>query len=163
MTTVDRDPGRAEAIDEVEEALRRLTDSVRATMRDAAKEIDPSLSLFGLKILQQLKRCGPTHSGAVAEMLLVDKSAISRLSRHLEDLGLIEVQCDPNDGRARLLALTPAAEERVYAVRTGIMLDHDVLYSWSESDLRRFAGYLSRLYSPGEDVDADGSRRSEGI
>lgn len=139
------DNGRSAAINEVEDSLRRLTESVRASMRDAAKGVDPTLSLFGLKILQLLKRVGPTQSGVVAEQLMVDKSVISRLSRQLEEMDLIEVQPDPKDGRARLLALTPMAAERVKAVQTGIMLDHDVLDSWSEADLRQFAGYLSRL------------------
>lgn len=144
-----RDDGWSAAVSEVEDSLRRLTESVRASMRDAAKGVDPALSLFGLKILQLLKRAGPTQSGVVAEQLMVDKSVISRFSRQLEELGLIEVQPDPKDGRARLLALTPAAEERVLAVQTGIMLDHDVLNSWSEAELRQFAGYLSRLSKRG--------------
>ncbi|MDK1361976.1 MarR family transcriptional regulator [Arthrobacter sp. zg-Y1219] len=136
---------RASAISDVEESLRLLTESVRASMRDAAKGIDPALPLFGLKILQLLKRVGATQSGAVAEMMMVDKSVISRHSRHLEELGLIEVKPDPKDGRARLLGLTPAAAERVQAIQTGIMLDHDILQSWSAADLRQFSGYLSRL------------------
>lgn len=137
--------GRASAISEVEESLRLLTESVRASMRDAAKVIDPALSLFGLKVLQLLKRVGATQSGAVADMLMVDKSVISRVSHQLEELKLIEVKPDPKDGRARVLVLTPDAAERVQAVQTGIMLDHDVLQSWSAADLRQFAGFLSRL------------------
>ncbi|WAP50710.1 MarR family transcriptional regulator [Arthrobacter sp. ATA002] len=135
----------AEAVHEVEENLRLLTEIVRASMRDAAKRIDPALSLFGLKMLQLLKREGPLHSGAAAELLMVDKSVISRQSRQLEELGLIEVQPDPNDGRARLLLLTPVADAQVAAVRTGIMLDPDVLDSWSADELHQFAEYLSRL------------------
>ncbi|GAA3287697.1 MarR family winged helix-turn-helix transcriptional regulator [Arthrobacter citreus] len=153
-----RDDGRSDAINQVEDSLRRLTESVRASMRDAAKGVDPALSLFGLKILQLLKRVGPTQSGVVAEQLMVDKSVISRLTRQLEELDLIEVQPDPKDGRARRLALTPGAAERVKAVQTGIMLDHNVLDSWSEADLRQFAGYLSRLSmrgGPAEDHCAE--------
>ena len=136
---------RMEALREVEENLRQLTEVVRATMREAAKGIDPCLSVFGLKVLQLLKRVGPLHPGAAAEQMIVDKSVISRQSRQLEDLGLIEVQPDPQDGRARLLVLTPAADEKVTAVQTGIMLDPEVLGSWSVDELHEFAGYLSRL------------------
>ncbi|MGW9403733.1 MarR family winged helix-turn-helix transcriptional regulator [Arthrobacter sp. NPDC055585] len=138
-------PSREQAQREVEQNLRLLTEVVRTRMREAARAVDPSLSLFGLKVLQLLKRSGPLHSGAVAEQLVVDKSVISRQSRQLETLGLIEVQPDPADGRARVLVLTPAAAERVTAVQTGIMLDPAVLGSWSTEDLHRFAGYLARL------------------
>lgn len=140
-----QDTSRAAALREVEENIRLLAESVRASMRDAAKGIDPALSMFGLKVLQLLKRMGSLHSGAVAEHLMVDKSVISRQSRQLEELGLIEVLPDPRDGRARLLVLTAAADERVAAVQTGVMLDRDVLNSWSAEELRDFAGYLARL------------------
>ena len=136
---------REQAQREVEQNLRLLTEVVRTRMREAARSVDPALSLFGLKVLQLLKRSGPLHSGAVAELLMADKSVISRQSRQLEALGLIEVRPDPADGRARVLVLTPAASERVTAVQTGIMLDPAVLGSWSTEDLHRFAGYLARL------------------
>ncbi|WP_104054472.1 MULTISPECIES: MarR family winged helix-turn-helix transcriptional regulator [unclassified Arthrobacter] len=146
--------GRTKALHEVEENLRLLTETVRSRMRDAAKGIDPTLPLFGLKMLQLLKREGPLHSGAAADLLMVDKSVISRQSRQLEELGLIEVQADPRDGRARVLVLTPAAEERVGSVQTGIMLDSHILDDWSAEELHEFAGYLSRLRSPSTLADA---------
>ncbi|WP_104103302.1 MarR family winged helix-turn-helix transcriptional regulator [Arthrobacter sp. 08Y14] len=149
-----RELGRTKALHEVEENLRLLTETVRSRMRDAAKGIDPTLPLFGLKMLQLLKREGPLHSGAAADLLMVDKSVISRQSRQLEELGLIEVQADPRDGRARVLVLTPAAEERVGAVQTGIMLDSHILDDWSAEELHEFAGYLSRLRSPRTLADA---------
>jgi len=150
----EREPARSQALHEVEENLRLLADTVRSRMRDAAKGINPALPLFGLKMLQLLKREGPLHSGAAADLLMVDKSIISRQSRQLEELGLIEVQADPRDGRARVLVLTPAAEERVAAVQTGIMLDNHVLDSWSAGELHQFAGYLSRLRSSEDPGDA---------
>lgn len=149
-----RELSRTKALQEVEDNLRLLTEAVRSRMRDAAKGVDPALPLFGLKLLQLLKREGPLHSGAAADLLMVDKSIISRQSRQLEELGLIEVQADPRDGRARVLVLTPAAEERVGAVQTGIMLDSHVLDSWSVGELHEFAGYLSRLRSPQSLADA---------
>ncbi|UPO78128.1 MarR family transcriptional regulator [Arthrobacter sp. Helios] len=152
---------REEALQEVEDSLRRLTELVRARMRAAAKDVDPALSLFGLKVLQLLKGVGPLHPGAAAEMLMVDKSVISRQSRQLEELGLIEVQPDPQDGRARLLVLTQAAKERVTAVRTGIMLDPLVLGSWTIEELHEFAGYLTRLSRSGEPASAAPSALAE--
>lgn len=142
-------PSRERALREVESNLRLLTEVVRTRMREAARAVDPSLSLFGLKTLQLLKRFGPLHSGTAADLLMVDKSVISRQSRQLKALGLIEVQPDPADRRARVLVLTPAASDRVTAVQTGIMLDPAVLGSWTTEDLHRFAGYLARLGGSG--------------
>ena len=146
---------RADALLEVDESLRQLTQLVRVRMRNAAKAIDPALPVFGLKMLQLLKSAGSLHPGTVAEALMVDKSLISRQARQLEELGLIEVQPDPTDGRARLLVLTPAAAERVTAVQTGIILDPEILKSWSAEELHQFAGYLSRL-SRGNTIPAAG-------
>ena len=156
-----KDLSREQAQGEVEQNLRLLTEVVRARMREAARGIDPSLSLFGLKVLQLLKRSGPLHSGSVAEQLVADKSVVSRQSRQLEALGLIEVQPDPADGRARVLVLTAAASERVSAVQTGIMLDPAVLGSWATEDLHRFAGYLARLSGSGRPGISDSPTRRD--
>ena len=141
--------GISAAIGELEEQMSILAGRIRANVRDTAVAIDPALPPFGLKLLRLLSRCGPTHAGAAADMLFVDKSVISRQARQLEELGLIELQVDPNDGRARFLTLTPAAVERMEAVRAdGKMLMHQLLGTWSVADLRQFAGYIARLSAP---------------
>ncbi|MBG0741651.1 MarR family transcriptional regulator [Paeniglutamicibacter antarcticus] len=139
----------AEAIRGLEEQMAIFAGTVRANLRDSAAAIDPALHPFGLKLLQLLRRGGPIHAGTAAELLFVDKSVISRQARQLEDLGLTETLVDPNDGRARFLALTPKAVERMETVSAaGKMLMHQVLGTWSAGDLEQFAGYLARLSGP---------------
>ena len=138
----------AQAILEVEEQMSVLVRHVRASMQQAATAIDPALPPFGLKVLRQLARCGPTHASVVAEQLGVDRSVISRQARQLEDLGLIRMHADATDGRARFLSLTPVAVERMDMVgASGKSLITDALSGWSAEDLRQFAAYIARLNS----------------
>jgi len=139
----------AEALAEVEEQMMELAAYVRGAMRDAALRIDSALQPFGLKILRTLRRCGPTHASALAELLEVDRSVISRQARLLEDLGLLEFAADPSDGRARFLAATPLAIEKMSAIPGGDKsFVHARLAGWPEADLHQFAQLLKRLNSP---------------
>jgi DNA-binding MarR family transcriptional regulator len=139
----------ADALADVEEQMMQLAAYVRGAMREAATHIDPALQPFGLKILRMLRRCGPTHASALAESLDVDRSVISRQARLLADMGLLELAADPADGRAKFLAVTPLAIEKMSAVpgsdRTFI---HARLAGWPEADLHQFALLLKRLNSP---------------
>lgn len=153
----DADPaaGVAAALAETEEQMLELGTNLRGALRAAATRVDPALQPFGLKILRALRRCGPTHASALAELLDVDRSVISRQARLLEELGLLELATDPADGRARFLAATPLALERLSAVPgADKSFISTRLTGWSESELRQFAGFLARLN--GTDA-ADGS------
>lgn len=151
MTAVVAAPHRSEeatlaAIDRVEEQMSLLAANFRASVRDAALVIDPSLQPFGLKLLRLLARCGPLHAGAAADALLVDKSMISRQARLLEDLGLLELQADPDDGRARFLAVTPvAAGKLAEAHANDKVMILNRLSGWSTEDLEQLASLLARL------------------
>jgi DNA-binding MarR family transcriptional regulator len=139
----------ADAIHEVEEQMSLLAGHVRAGMRDAALAVDPALRPFGLKVLRILARSGPTHASALADLLFVDRSVISREARQLEELGLIEFQPDPEDGRARYLALTPEATRRLTEARgTEKLQIFRSMDTWPTEDLHLFATLLARLNSP---------------
>lgn len=142
--------GVAAALAETEEQMLELGSNLRGALRAAATRIDPALQPVGLKILRALRRCGPTHSSALAEMLEVDRSVISRQARLLEDLGLLELAADPADGRARFLAATPLAVERMSAVpgvdKSFISVR---LAGWTEAELQQFTGFLARLNGAG--------------
>ncbi|TFD81514.1 MarR family transcriptional regulator [Cryobacterium sp. Sr8] len=139
----------AEALAEVEEQMNILAGLIRRSIRDAALSIDPALQPFGLKLLRLLSRSGPTHASTVAEALTVDRSVVSRQAAQLQELGLLEIQADPSDGRARFLALTPAAEQKLAELRAGkIAVVNRRLGTWPEADLRQFAALIARLNAP---------------
>jgi DNA-binding MarR family transcriptional regulator len=138
----------ADAVREVEEQMHVLAGFVRTSVRDAALSVDPALRPFGLKVLRTLARNGPTHASALADMLFVDRSVISREARQLEQLGLIELQVDPQDGRARYLALTPKATEKPAVTEKLPIFTR--LNTWPTEDIHLFAILLERLNNPPE-------------
>ena len=134
------------AIAEVSEQIVQLTHRVRSVMKTMATAIDPALQPFGFKVLRTLIRRGPMQASALADSLFVDRSIISRQARQLEELGLIELRDDPTDGRARILALTAHAEQRMAALGAdGHEIMHRLLNTWSAEDLTQFAGYIARM------------------
>jgi DNA-binding MarR family transcriptional regulator len=138
-----------EALHAVEAQMSVLGQRIRAVTRAAALTIDPALPPFGLKVLRLLKRNGPTHAGVVADQLDVDRSVVSRQAKQLEELGLLEFRTDEKDGRARFLALTPRAIERMAELGWGDRTPlFETLASWSTEDLLQFARYIERLNAP---------------
>jgi DNA-binding MarR family transcriptional regulator len=88
---------------------------------------------------------GPQRSSVVSERFGVDKGAISRQVQHLCDLGLLDRQADPDDGRAMLVSASPEAVRRMEAIAQDRRrwLDEQ-LAEWSEDDLRDFVAGLTR-------------------
>lgn len=89
---------------------------------------------------------GPCRPGSLAEQSHADPSTISRQVAELVGRGLVERQADPSDGRASLLAITPAGKEMCEQVRR---LRRDLLAAavtdWTEAELADLAGLLDRF------------------
>ncbi|MBC7723490.1 MAG: MarR family transcriptional regulator [Burkholderiaceae bacterium] len=148
--TVTDETDHASAVLEVEQQLGTVVRQLYATARRSAAQVDPTLPPFGLKLLRLLERSGPTHASAAAELLNVDRSFVSRQVKQLEELGLIEVRVDSRDGRARLIAVTPLAIERMsLADDTSDSPTHRALGTWGGEDLRQLAALLARLTDTG--------------
>ena len=145
MTTEPRiDAERA--IAEVEQQFGRLFIRVRSTWKRSAAKLHPDLQPMGFKIMSTLVARGPAHAGALAEELHTDKSVLSRQVRVLEGLGLIESRVDEHDARARLLAATPIAIERVNAVARDNQAElRERLVAWEPWEIEKFAELLGRL------------------
>ncbi|WP_435080780.1 MarR family winged helix-turn-helix transcriptional regulator [Clavibacter michiganensis] len=152
--------GVAAGIAEVEEQMTALAARIRATTREAAARIHPELPPIGYKMLRVIRRCGAAHASAVADQLGVDRSVVSRQLRQLQELGLVEVGADAQDGRVRVLALTPAGRAGIEAddAQGGSRLIRG-LGEWTRDDLDAFAGYLARLNAvAGPDIATDPTR-----
>jgi DNA-binding MarR family transcriptional regulator len=158
----DEDRGAADGIAEVEEQMTALARRIRVTTREAAAAIHPDLQPIGYKMMRVIRRCGAAHASAVADQLGVDRSVVSRQLRQLQDLGLVEVGADAQDGRVRVLALTAAGRAGIEAGDTqdGSRLIRG-LAGWTRADLDTFAGYLARLNAGGEGAETPGTGGAE--
>lgn len=128
----------------VEEAVMVTMMSLgrRMRQRQPGDEIDLS-AIFILKIL---RGCGPMRLSALAAMLELDASTVSRHVRHLEDRGLLERTSDPDDGRASMVAVTRRGgrclEKHAVARRAVI---GELLEDWTDDDRERLRSLLARV------------------
>jgi DNA-binding MarR family transcriptional regulator len=136
---------RADELGRLEQELGILIRRVRRVIGERASAVHPELQPASYLMLAFLAAEGPQRSSVVSDRFNVDKGAISRQVQHLCDLGLLEREPDPVDGRAVLISASPDAVLRMQA------LDRDrrkwlegQLAEWSEGDLRAFVSGLAR-------------------
>ena len=146
----------------VEEQLRLLFARVRLVWKEAAAAVHPDLQPVGYKILSALVHRGRMHAGAIADVLEIDKSVVSRQVKHLEALGLAQSIADPDDGRARFIEATPDAIASVGQRRSRMQQRlYGRLRTWSGEDVDVLGSLLGRLISevvePGPDPASSSS------
>ena len=97
---------------------RSLNREFAFSLNDVARMLrtyaDQEASQFGITraqwvVLVRLDRFEGLKQSELAEMLDLQPISLTRLLDRLSDSGLIERRADPNDRRAKLLFLTPAA------------------------------------------------------
>ncbi|MBF4462961.1 MULTISPECIES: MarR family winged helix-turn-helix transcriptional regulator [unclassified Rathayibacter] len=149
MTAPSPQPDRSRvdsAIASVEGEFGTFLHRVRAAMRSYAERLHPELGALGYRTLSTLERYGPMHAGALAELLEMDKSALSRQLTALDRLGFLVRRPDPQDGRATILSLTPATAERLSEIRSSNQaIMHEELRAWDPADVERLAVLLHRI------------------
>jgi DNA-binding MarR family transcriptional regulator len=147
----------------VEEQLRLLFVRVRAVWKEAAAAVHPELQPVGYKILSAIVHRGRMHAGAIADVLEIDKSVVSRQVKHLESLGLAQSVADPEDRRARFIEATPSAIESVGQRGSRMHRKlHEQLRAWPGDDVAQLARLLERLTSDVVDPVTSGERPGEG-
>jgi DNA-binding MarR family transcriptional regulator len=78
------------------------------------------LSMWGYSVLVALDRSAIRTQAALAEAIGADKTRIIAILDELQDRGLIERVPDPEDRRARLLAITKAGRRAKEATQAAI-------------------------------------------
>ncbi len=94
--------------------------ALRQAARRASAFYDAALAPLGLRvsqfgILARLRRDGPRGIQALAAELAMDRTTLGRNIRPLERDGLLCAAADPDDGRGRLLSITPRGAALVEA------------------------------------------------
>lgn len=137
--------------DSVLDLLRTVRKAKARMAANARGDVDSATQL----LLHTVAAHGPARTSALAASVHSDLSTVSRQVGVLVAAGLLERQADPADGRACLLALTPAGAAAV--------ADHErgranffaaVLDGWAEDELLQFAGLLDRFTASYDHVHA---------
>ncbi|MET7282485.1 MarR family transcriptional regulator [Kribbella sp. NPDC005582] len=137
---------------EIEQQLSALFRRARSASMMMARRVHPDMDAAGYALISQIEFAGGAGTGVraseVAQALGLDKSTVSRGITQLETLGLIERVGDPDDGRARLLKLTPLGAERFSALRAQRQQEFRAIFDrWQAADLADLGRLLGHLNS----------------
>src|SRR5258708_6753529 len=119
--TVPQTSGRAvqpEIGSLIPEAGRCNGTAMRKAMRRGSQIYDVALAPCGLRLTQRsilvtIARTGTPTMGELAELLVLDRSALAHNLKPLEREGLIEVVAHAHDRRSRLVSLTPMGRKKL--------------------------------------------------
>ncbi|WP_238342877.1 MarR family winged helix-turn-helix transcriptional regulator [Nocardioides cynanchi] len=136
---------RADELGRLEQEVAVLIRRIRRVIGERARAVHPDLQPASYLMLSHLVSSGPQRSSVLSEHFGVDKGAISRQVQHLVELGLLDREPDPADGRATLVSPSADAVRRMrsISVERRQWLD-ERLGAWSEDDLRGFVAGLAR-------------------
>lgn len=130
----------------VERELTVLLLRGRAMGREFAEQVHPDLDLATYLTLTRIENTAPARAADLAEFFRVDKAAISRQIRQLEELGLIERTVHPENWRARAVRVTPEGQRRLRQVlRTRNARFRKYIGAWEQSDVDELARLLGML------------------
>src|SRR5208282_2498558 len=84
--------------------VQRAARALARRFDDALRPLDLTNGQFSL--LMSLNRPKPPAMGAVASLLVMDRTTLTAALKPLERRRLVKVTADPLDGRSRLMSLT---------------------------------------------------------
>lgn len=122
--------------------------------RALARRFDEALRPAGLtngqySLLMALNGPEPAPIGRVAALLGMDRTTLTAALKPLVQRGLAEVSADPDDGRVRRLALTPAGGDCLAAALPLWTQAHAALEAELQpADPARLRGDLNTLSAP---------------
>ncbi len=94
--------------------------ALRKATRRLSQLYDAALAPCGLRstqrsILRHIDTAGNLTMGELADLLILDRSALNHNLKPLERDGLVQVRVAPEDKRSRRVTLTPAGREKLSA------------------------------------------------
>lgn len=139
---------RREDLRVVEEAITRISRLAlsRGAARIRAEQAQVAVSRPGIAILTALRKNPPLRSSALAEAVRLDAPLVSREVGLLGAAGLVTSETDPDDARARIVALTPEGRAQIDRYRsTTDAIVAGLFERWSGEELHELAGLLTRV------------------
>ncbi|GGT21993.1 MarR family winged helix-turn-helix transcriptional regulator [Streptomyces purpureus] len=128
------------------EELARQISAVGAVKRGLARMLPAECPSGSAAVLALVDRYGEMRMSRLAELLAVDTSVTSRHVAHVVERGWLERSPDPEDGRSRILRLTPAGQDLLDGLgrRTADLFAH-YLKDWSDEEVGQLNTMLARL------------------
>ncbi|MEO5952915.1 MAG: MarR family transcriptional regulator [Chloroflexia bacterium] len=132
---------KKDSIQLVEHQLALLLRRVEST-RKQSTQLDRSSYL----LLDALATHGPLSISALAQLFQLDISTLSRQTAPLESSGWVERLPDQEDGRVKILQLTPSGQTQLQHSRDiRYNIYAQLLQDWTEDDRRTFGLLLNRF------------------
>lgn len=150
-----RTDARIDVLRDLESEVGVLIRRIRRVIGERARAVHPDLLPASYLMLAYVRDHEPIRASAMCTVFDIDKGAISRQVQHLIDLGLVDKQPDPEDGRATLLSISTDGEERLEGVaveRRELLAER--LADWSAEELTAFSTSLRR-YNDALGIPAD--------
>lgn len=124
----------------------RLIRAFGVIARASKTSLSASMERGAQWLLLTLDRSGPMRASQLAAACELDGSTVSRHTRQLEGNGLVSRTPDPQDGRAQLVAITPAGRRLVGEIQERRrQLIAGRLHTWSRDDLQTLTTLMTRL------------------
>jgi MarR family transcriptional regulator for hemolysin len=99
-----------------------------------------------LPVLMALKDGRPQSQAELARVAQVEQPSMAQLLARMERDGLVERVPDPDDGRSRLVLLTPACRERMHESRVVMQaISTEALAEFSAEERAQLGQLLNRL------------------
>ncbi|MFW3172260.1 MarR family winged helix-turn-helix transcriptional regulator [Geodermatophilus sp. CPCC 206100] len=135
----------------VEREIGLLLRRSRAISARLARELHPDLDGAAYGLLALLQDAGPLRASDLVARLGLDKSTVSRQVASLVDLGLVDREADPADGRAQVLRTSEEGASRLASIREvrRARWESD-LADWPAEDVATLAELLARFNRLGE-------------
>ncbi|HEX7538025.1 MAG TPA: MarR family transcriptional regulator [Dermatophilaceae bacterium] len=136
----------------VERELAVLLRRARAGSGDLSRDAPPDLQATAYALLTRLHDLGSARAADLSDYFGIDKGALSRQLRLLQDLQLIARETDTADRRSQRLSLTARGRQRLtQARRARRRLIRQELPNWPACDVEAFGDLLARFNSAAPD------------
>ena len=128
------------------EELSRQLSAIGTVKREMARSLPSDCGPGSAAVLMLLSKYGEMRLSKLAELMAIDLSVTSRHVGHVAERGWIERSPDPQDGRSRLLSLSPAGEELLTDLNARtVELLQTTLHDWSDDDVAQLVTLFKRL------------------
>jgi DNA-binding MarR family transcriptional regulator len=157
---------KQEQLGELRRQLRRVMRGLWSRRRPAPALLelvsgDPPLGRRHVGVLSHIGTAGAQTVSEIAEAVGLSLPAVSKLTRELEDHGLVERREDPGDRRRTLVELSPETAQKVQAWLAGRDAPLERALAALDADERAaFLKGLAALADALMEESPDGSQRS---